>query len=367
MHVGYSANFQNPADALPDSEVWGSELELIDELESLGFESLWTVEHHFTDYIMCPDPVQFLTYHAGRTERILLGTGVIVLPWHDPMRIAEQITMLDNLSGGRLILGLGRGIARVEYDGFRVDMNTSRERFTEYAEMIIEGLERGYLEHDGEFVQQPRRDIRPRPEHSFRGRTYAAAVSPESMPIMAKLGVGLLVIPQKPWDIVEQDFAVYNEIYEQENGCAAPPPLSGGSCFVDESADRAEEMAHRYMGAYYASIMQHYEFGDDPHRGVKGYEFYTNITKYISRHGAEGAADDFVKLMPWGTPEQVIEKFEFIKNTINAAGFMPGFSYGGMPYSEVERSVRLFADKVLPELKSWDAPPLQVPALASAA
>ena len=361
------AGFQNPADALPDGDIWGDELRLTDMVEDFGFESIWTVEHHFTDYIICPDPVQFLTWVAARTKRLLLGTGVIVLPWHDPMRCAEQISVLDNVSGGRMILGLGRGLSRIEYEGFRVDMNTSREKFVEYATMVLEGLEQGYLEHDGEFIKQPRKDIRPKPEHSFKGRTYAAAVSPESMPIMAKLGIGLLVIPQKPWDVVKADFEVYNSIFEQENGVAAPPPLSGGMCFVDESADRAEEMAHRYISAYYAAIMKHYEFGDNPHDGVKGYEFYTNITKYIERHGAEGAAHDFVNLMPWGTPDQVLEKFELIKNTINAAGFMPGFCFGGMPYREVERNINLFAEKVLPELKSWEADPLQVPGLATAA
>ena len=90
---------------------------------------MWTVEHHFTDYTMCPDPLQLLTWLAGRTERVLLGTGVVVLPWHDPVRVAEQIALLDNLSGGRLLLGIGRGIARIEYEGFGVDMDTSRERF----------------------------------------------------------------------------------------------------------------------------------------------------------------------------------------------------------------------------------------------
>ena len=68
---------------------------------------------------------------------------MIVLPWHDPMRVAEAVTMLDNLSGGRLILGIGRGLARVEYEGFRVDMDTSRERFVAYAQVVLEGLERG--------------------------------------------------------------------------------------------------------------------------------------------------------------------------------------------------------------------------------
>ena len=88
--------------------------------------------------------------------------------------------------------------------------------------MLIEGLEQGYVEHDGDFVQQPRREIRPRPEHSFKGRTYAAAVSPEGMPLMAQLGIGLLVIPQKPWEIVEADFAAYQGEWVKHH--TAPPP-----------------------------------------------------------------------------------------------------------------------------------------------
>ena len=358
MHVGMGVAFQNPEDALTDAEVWENELAFIDRAEEAGFDSIWTVEHHFTDYTMCPDPVQLLTYVASRTSRIQLGTGVIVLPWHDPMRIAEQITMLDNLSGGRLILGIGRGLARVEYEGFRVDMNSSRERFVESAEAVLSGLEQGYLDYEGELVSQPRRAIRPAPQHSFRGRTYAAAVSPESMPIMARLGIGLLVIPQKPWSVVEEDFRVYTDVYRTENGAEPPAPLCGGFVFVDESADRAEEMAYRYIGGYYGTVMKHYEFGEAPHDGVTGYEFYTNITRYIDRHGKAGAAEDFVKLMPFGTPEQVLEKLAVIKDKIGMAGFFPNFVYAGMPYAEGRRNMELFIEQVMPELKSWEAPPV---------
>ncbi len=365
MHVGMGVAFQNPENALSDAEVWDQEVALAVGAEDLGFDSIWSVEHHFTDYTMCPDPVQFLTYVAARTNHIQLGTGVIVLPWHDPMRVAEQITMLDNLSGGRLILGIGRGLARIEYEGFGVDMNTSRQRFTETADCIITGLERGYLEYDGETIHQARRDIRPAPRHSFRGRTYAAAVSPESMPIMAKLGIGLLVIPQKPWPVVEEDFRVYSDVYRTTNGAEPPAPLCGGFCFVDESADRAEEMAHRYIGGYYGTVLKHYEFGEAPHEGVKGYEFYTNITKYVGRHGKQGAADDFVKLMPYGTPEQVLEKLAVIKDKIGMAGFFPNFVYAGMSYAEGRRNMQLFADEVMPELKSWEAPPVGLAAASA--
>src|SRR5438552_1134497 len=185
MRVGMAAVFQNPGKARRDFEVYQDELRLADLAEPLGFDSIWSVEHHFTDYTMCPDVLQFLTYMAGRTQRVALGSMVVVLPWHDPMRVAEQISMLDNISGGRMILGLGRGAGKVEFEGFRVPMDESRERFVESARMILEGLETGYCELAGRFVSQPRAAIRPAPFKSFRGRTYAAAVSPGYVRIMA--------------------------------------------------------------------------------------------------------------------------------------------------------------------------------------
>ena len=179
MHVGMSTVFQNPGREKTDFQVYRDELRLADLAEPLGYQSIWGVEHHFTDYTMCPDVIQFLTYMAGRTQNALLGTIVVVLPWHDPVRVAEEVSMLDNLSEGRMILGIGRGLGKVEFAGFRLDMSQSRARFAESAEMVLAGLENGYCEYDGETVKQPRRDIRPEPFNSFKGRTYAAAVSPD--------------------------------------------------------------------------------------------------------------------------------------------------------------------------------------------
>ena len=128
MHVGMASVFQNPQKARTDREVYRNELRLADLAEPLGFESVWGVEHHFTDYTMCPDVLQFLSYVAGRTQRAQIGSMVVVMPWHDPLRAAEEISMLDNICDGRLILGLGRGAAKVEFDGFRLSMDESRAR-----------------------------------------------------------------------------------------------------------------------------------------------------------------------------------------------------------------------------------------------
>ena len=177
---------------------------------------------------------------------------VCVLPWHDPLRVAEQVSMLDALSGGRVILGIGRGTGRVEFDGFQVEMPEARTRFAESADMILTGLERGWVEYDGEFIHQPRVDLRPRPAKSFRGRTYAAAISPESAEIMARMGVGLLIIPQKPWKVHREELATYRSISPRvPTAKSQPPPFCAGWTFVDESADRAEDMARKYIGGYW--------------------------------------------------------------------------------------------------------------------
>ena len=116
MHVGMAAVFQNTGRALSDHQIYLNELALADMAEPLGFDSIWSVEHHFTDYTMCPDVVQFLSYMAGRTRHVRLGSMVVVLPWHDPMRVAEQVSMLDHLSGGRMILGLGRALGEGKHE-----------------------------------------------------------------------------------------------------------------------------------------------------------------------------------------------------------------------------------------------------------
>ena len=103
----------------PDVALYNEHMALGDLAEPLGFDSLFALEHHFTGYSMSPAPLQLLSYYAGRTKRVTLGTCVIVLPWHDPIRVAEQIALLDVISGGRTLMGFGRGAATVEYEGFR--------------------------------------------------------------------------------------------------------------------------------------------------------------------------------------------------------------------------------------------------------
>src|SRR5882672_10894493 len=163
----------------PDAALYNEHMAMGDLAEPLGFDSLFALEHHFTGYSMSPSPLQLLSYYAGRTKRITLGTCVIVLPWHDPIRVAEQIALLDVISGGRTLMGFGRGAASVEYEGFRIPMEEARPRFVEAAQLIIKALGNDVFDWQGEFYQMPLMSIRPRPISHPVQSFYASSVSPE--------------------------------------------------------------------------------------------------------------------------------------------------------------------------------------------
>ena len=129
----------------------------------------------------------------------------------------------------------------------------------------------------------------------------------------------------------------------------------------------------KWIVAYYHTAMNHYEMTQQQFGSHKSYEFYSQVGKYIESHGMDNAAADFAKLMPWGTPDEVLEKIAFIKDTIDANGVMINFSYAGMPFDEAERNLKCFAKQVMPELKAMktadlvEPSPLDMPAHSKAA
>ena len=353
MHVGMTTFFQAFNTGLSDREVYETDLALSELAEPLGFESIWAVEHHFTEYTLSPNPLQFLTYMAGRTRHIKLGSMVVVLPWNDPLRLAEQIIGLDHMSGGRFILGMGRGTGRIEFDGFGIPMESARQRFLESAEALTEALETGIMEYDGELIQQARVPLRPAPYASLKGRTYSATVSPESARLMAQLGFGALIIPQKPWSSIKADMDAFNAVYLESQGTPAPPPIISEWVFVDESADRAEEQARHWLAQYWKSIVEHYEFATPHLKTVKGYEFHgQTYDRLTAPGGMEKMTEFYIGLHPFGTPDQVAEKIMQDADLLGSEAFLGVFRYGGMGAEEAERNIRLFADKVMPQLKA---------------
>lgn len=354
MHTGLGIQFANLDGDLTDAEAYRRDLDLAARAEDAGFDSVWGSEHHFTDYQLTPQTPMVLSWLAARTTRVKLGTFVTVLPWHDPVRVVESFSVLDHLSDGRAILGIGRGLGRVEFDGFRLEMGESRRRFAEYSEAVLEALETGVLEYDGELYRQPRVDIRPRPLASFKGRTFASAVSPQSMELMARLGVGIMVIAQKPWATTEAELAEYRQRFFELNRFEAPKPVLVVVVGVHRDRQAARRMRQVYLQRWARSTVEHYEFDNRGFASIEGYEYYGALAENIAKHGLDTFNGFLADLQVWGTPEEVTEKLlDYVRRT-DAGALVTPLSFGGMPPDEVRANFDLFASEVLPELQRHD-------------
>ncbi len=337
-----------------DSLAYEEELAIGDLVEPLGYDSLWTVEHHFTPYTMVPDPTQLLSYFAGRTSRIDMGTMVIVLPWHDPVQTAEKIAMLDNMLRGRkLTLGFGRGAGRVEFEGLRVPMGESRERFLEALDVVRSALTNERYSFEGKHYQIPETSIRPQPRSKdLTERMYCAWGTPSSMPMAAGSGLGALFIPQKSWAEYAEDMKGFNQV-RADNGWAPMKPIVATWVYCHKDEGQAWDDALLYMGNYSDSARQHYEFDDSAHfHNTKGYEHYAAMSEAAQRVDPAVARAGFANSQVWGTPAQCIAKLKEIRDLVDAQEFVLVFKYGAMPQEKAEASMRLFAEKCLDEVQA---------------
>jgi alkanesulfonate monooxygenase SsuD/methylene tetrahydromethanopterin reductase-like flavin-dependent oxidoreductase (luciferase family) len=334
-------------------------MEMLEFAEELGFDAAWSAEHHFDgDYCSCPDNFVALSYLAARTTSLKLGLGVVILPWNDPVRVVEKLAMVDHLSDGRLLVGFGRGLAAMEYAGFGIDMGESRDRFDEAARMIIEGLRTGIVRGDGPYYRQAPVAVQPAPSSDLADRLYSVGMTPSSALVAAELGATLLCFVTAPIEQMAPLILGYRERFEQRHGRPAPPEVLVDFSYVHEDADEAARIGRDYAGRYYESVVSHYEFDGTHFASTKGYEAYAEGAQAIRDAGLEAAKDAYVAPQAGiGTPEQVVEKFRRRRAVIGTSSVMATFMYGGTPRDIAERSMRLFASEVMPELRRMDDEP----------
>src|SRR5689334_10146314 len=289
MDVGMMMVFASYGwESIGDDEVWDEEIRLARLAADSGFDVLWSAEHHFFDYSFCPDNLQLMTYLAAACPGVGLGTAAVIVPWHDPLRVAEQAAVLDLLCKGRLRLGLGRGLARREFAAFRGTMDESRERFDEAAAMILEALRTGFIEGHGKFYPQPRVEIRPRPERSFEDRTYAVASSEDSIEAAARLKARMLMFADRPWPARLPGIERYRALYTQYNGVAAPPVVTADQCICAATSAEANELAERHMACFVDSNLEHYELMSTHFTTAKGYDAYAKKSEIRSEERRVG-------------------------------------------------------------------------------
>ena len=356
-------------EGITDAQVYEQELRCAVLADELGYDHVWTVEHHFEDYSFCPDNFVYLANLAARTKRIKLATGACIIPWNaQPLRIAEKAALMDQLAPGRFIFGMGRGLARREFSQFGVSMDESRERFDEASPLILEALETGWFpEHNGKYYQQPKAPLRPEPlsKDWRKTRVTQVAMSPDSAEQAARLGVQMMAFNYKAPEQQKQELDKYKALFLATHGYEARPPLLTEMTIVDHDAKRARENAEKYVAGYCASVLHHYEMLGDQFDKSKGYKAYADAAEMMRAAGKEGIMKAYVDLQIWGTPDQMLRKFEERWNYFGPYGVLCSFRFAGTPMDVVERSIKLFAAEVMPVLRQWSAE--KPPKLASAA
>jgi alkanesulfonate monooxygenase SsuD/methylene tetrahydromethanopterin reductase-like flavin-dependent oxidoreductase (luciferase family) len=337
-----------------DDRVWDEEIRLARLAADSGFDCLWSAEHHFADYSFVPDNIQLMSYLTALCPNVDVGTAAVILPWHDPLRVAEQAAVLDHLSKGRFRFGMGRGLARREFAAFRLSMDESRGRFDEAAPMIVNALKTGFIEGDGPYYRQPRTEIRPRPQYSFDGRIYAVASSEDSVISAAKLGAHMVMFADRPWEmrlpVIERGRELHREFHHTE----PPHIMLTEFCICGSNLAETEEEARRYQGKFVESNFYHYEFLGEHFRTVKGYDAYQQKAEIARRAGLEGAVNGFMQAASWGTPDRILRSLEARRKLLGNFELNVAFRFGGTPYEVSERGLKLFAKEVLPVLKSWE-------------
>src|ERR1700741_544462 len=281
-------------DDCSDERVWDEEIRLARLAADSGFDVLWSAEHHFNDYSFVPDNLHLMAYLAGVCPGMSLGTAAVILPWHDPLRVAENAAVLDMLCKGKLRLGMGRGLARREFAAFRGSMDESRDRFDEAAPMIVNALRTGFIEGTGRYYPQPRIELRPRPKYSFDNRIYAVAASEESVEAAAKLGAHMVMFSDRPWPMRLPAIERNRELHRRFHGRAAPSMMITDFCVCGPNLAETEEQARRYMGKFVESNFHHYEFLGEHFSTVKGYDAYAQKAEIARKGGLDGAVAGFM-------------------------------------------------------------------------
>ncbi|GAA3111445.1 LLM class flavin-dependent oxidoreductase [Pseudonocardia yunnanensis] len=337
----------------PDHQLTSEALELAVLADDLGFDTLWSTEHHFSPYLMTPSPIQLLSYLAGRTKNADVGSAVIVLPWHDPVRLAEEIAMMDIMLGDRTFsLGFGRGASADEFAGLRIPMGQSRARFAECLEIIRRALSETRFSFEGEYYQIPEIEIRPRPRRDLAERMYCAWMSPETLEIAARQRLGAMFAVSRDLEDYPKETAAFNAARAEAGlGPSAPIVINAASCA--ESEQQAYEQALHYE-EYLESVALHYSWIDAArYKKIGGYDYYVEKGEALDTEQARRA--EVTKVL-WGTPDQVIEKIEALQQAASASEIAAYFRYGSMTYESAERNMRLFAERVLPVIRKFPQP-----------
>ena len=320
--------------------------------DELGYHSVWEVEHHgLYEYSHSSAPEVFLAFVAARTRRIRLGHGVTLLPhrYNHPIRIAERIATLDILSGGRVSWGSGKSSSLVEQIAFENDLKTLHEQWLAAVEMIPRMWSADVFSHDGRFFKVAPTQIIPKPVQQPHPPMFAACSKPESAVAVGRLGLGALNFALGSDDYLTQKVADYRRaaaaarpVGRQKNDWFACTPAT---LVLD---DDLEACRHGLRGARFFSeaMARYYLSGTRPLGRLDVPRGFLGDVEIAAARGARNAAGSSVGVIV-GDPAAARESVaRFVDAGVDELLLV--MQLGTVPHELVLRSMRTFAEKVMP-------------------
>ena len=333
MKVGVLQFFSWPGRRGPLEQVYARALERIEIMDRSGYEAVWLAEHHFTTFSVCPSIHMMGALAAARTKRLRIGTAVSLAAFYHPLRLAEEIALLDVLSGGRVNWGAGRGFDRTEFTAFGVSADESSPRFREAVEIVLQAWTQERLTFAGEFFRFEDIEVLPKPLQRPHPPTWVAASSEPAIEWAAERGFSILMDPHSSHREIARKQRLYLDALKGHGHSAEDRELPIARLLaVAPTLAEAEDVARRGAAWIVGS------YADEKHRPVLpfgGLEKREPATDPVARY--------LNGVVLWGTPESLLDEIARLRSEMNLESLMCA------PLSH--ESFTLFTEKVLPRLR----------------
>jgi alkanesulfonate monooxygenase SsuD/methylene tetrahydromethanopterin reductase-like flavin-dependent oxidoreductase (luciferase family) len=336
MKVGVLQFFSWPERRTALTTVYARALERIQIMDRTGYDAVWLAEHHFTTYSVCPSVHLMAMHVASRTERLRIGMAVSLAPFYHPLRLAEEVALLDVLSGGRVNWGAGRGFEPEEFRAFGVPVEESQERFRECVEIVLAAWKNERLDWSGRYWRFDGVEVLPKPLQQPHPPTWVAATSPGAIAWAAERGHSILMDPHSSVAEIAAKRALYRDGLAAHGHAFQGRELPVARLLAVADTEReAEEIARRGASWTISSYA-------NPAHVVGG----PGATRSAGGPSAMRSADPVRRYVDevvlHGTPDSLVDRIAELRQTAGVDYLMCApLSHG---------SFVLFTDKVLPRL-----------------
>lgn len=338
IRFGVFDHIERRGDALDD--LFAGRFELLREYDDAGFYCYHVAEHHATPLGMAPSPGLFLAAAAQCTRRIHLGPLVFLLPLYNPLRLVGEICMLDHISGGRLELGVGRGVSPFELAYYGISFMDAREIFEEALEVVAAGLRNECLAHRGRHYRFDNVPMELRPKQRPNPPFWYGVSSPDSLMLAARRGMQM--VSGGPISVLKNLTAAYREELARHKGKPEDlnpqitEPTIGAirHIYVAEDEHEVEQIARPAYAQYYQNITKLWR----DFRTVPDYGFTPDL--------AEARKHDVAIV---GTVEEVRDEVGRFFEGSGCNYIVLSFAWGGLSQDDSRRSLDRFVTKVMPQ------------------